>query len=145
MRSSRVIEAPPIGEPVNNLPVQVSLVVPSSVGEDQVDREVFEERVENTKKWFSERFGGDTTTRGDGDYVMDDELIEEPVAIVESSTSIEKYKQKAEELAKFIRTRRQVWGQDTIAYKIEGRVFIYPKREYIDHDKTVTRDLIKVL
>jgi len=141
----RVIETPPVGEPVNNLPVQVSIVVPSTVEQEQIDRETFEKRVEETKRWFDSKFGGDTTTRGVGGYLADDNLIEEPVAVVESSMAIDTYKQHADDIAKFIKSRRQAWQQDTIAYQIEGRLFIYPKKDYIDDDADMTDKLIKVL
>ena len=142
---SQTVEAPPIGEEVNNLPVQVAMHVPSTEEDQPITTSEFERRVERTKKWFDERFGGDTSTRGTGGYVMDDELIEEQVAIVESSMSIDTYKTQAENLADFIRQKRKDWKQDTVLYKVEDRVFIYPHREYIDDDDSLTDELIRVI
>jgi hypothetical protein len=141
---SQVVEAPPIGEAVNDLPVQVALHVPSTEEDEIIATSEFERRVEETKRWFDERFGGDTSTRGMGGYVMDEELIEEPVAIVESSMSIERYKRYADEFADRIRQWRKEWKQDTILYKVEDRVFVYPQKDYIDHDETMD-EIIRVL
>lgn len=76
---------------------------------------------------------------------MEDELIEEQVAIVESSMSIATYKVQADNFADFIRQKRKDWKQDTVLYKIEDRVFVYPHREYIDDDKSLTEELIRVI
>lgn len=143
--SRRTVPAPDVGEEVNNLPIQVSFVVPSTRGAEQVSNEHFRKRIKFAKKWFDSRFGGDTTTRAKGGYLAEDELIEEDVAVVESSMSIDTYLEKKDELADFIRERQQNWEQDTVMFKIEDRVFIYPQRGYIDDDKTVPEELIAVI
>ncbi|PSP82633.1 hypothetical protein BRC96_10490 [Halobacteriales archaeon QS_6_64_34] len=71
-------------------------------------------------------------------------IIEEQVAIVESSMSIDTYKQYADAFADRIRQWRKEWKQDTILYKVEDRVFIYPQKDYIDHDETMD-EIIRVL
>lgn len=141
----RVVE-PPLADSteINNLPVQVSFVVPSTRGGDVLPKEHFEDRVKYAKKWFDERFGGDTTVRGKGGYLMDDELIEEPVAIVESSMSVSTYEEYREEFGEFIKERRENWDQDTVMFTVEDRVFIYPKRDYIDDGETVPPGFVLV-
>lgn len=138
------IPAPYEGDEVANLPVQVAVVVPSTDGDRQMSQDAFTTRVNNVQKWFDARFGGDTTIRGKGGYLADDELIEESVAIVEASMSVDTYKDRYHELGEFVAEKREDWGQDTVLYRIEDRVFIYPDRDYLDDDTQVPAGLIRV-
>lgn len=139
------IPAPHAGEEVNNLPVQVAFIVPSTRKDKQLSQGDFENRVRFTKKWFDERFGGDTTIRGKGGFLLDGELIEEPVAIVESSMSVETYMEYREDFADFVRQRRNNWDQDSILYRVEDRVFIYPERDFIDDGESVPTGMVDII
>lgn len=139
------VEPPHEGAEVSDLPIQVSVVVPSTRGDKQLSKRFFERRIETTREWFDSHFGGDTTVRGSGGYLEDGRLIDEPVAIVEASTTTEKYNKFRGDFATFVESKQKNWQQDTILYTVEGRVFIYPKRPYIDdEDKEMARQLIKV-
>lgn len=138
------VPAPPIGEEIANLPVQVSFVVPSTRGGDVVDRDHFEKRIKFTREWFDTKFGGDTTIRASGGYLGDDELITEPVAVVESSMSVDSYMAHKDEFAQFVKERQRSWDQDTVLYAVEGRKFIYPKREYLDDGDDVPPGIVMI-
>lgn len=142
--ATRRVEAP-LGSNVNNLPVQLSLIVPSTSHGEQMPTREFRQRVSRVRKWFSARFGGDTTVRGSGGFIDENELIDEDVAIVESSMSIETYREERSTFADYVRSKREDWGQDAVTYQVEDRVFIYPEKGYIDHDEDVPTDLVKVL
>lgn len=139
------VPPPHIGEEVNVLPIQVAVVVPSTTGQSVVRKDEWEDRIEATKTWMSNRFGGDTTVRGSGDYVGEDGLlIEEPVAIVEAGMSMDTYVEEHEAFADFIERKREEWEQDTVMYRVEDRIFIYPERSYIDDESDIPTALIPV-
>ncbi|GAG12478.1 unnamed protein product [marine sediment metagenome] len=130
----RFIRAPPL-KSINNLPVQVSVIVPSTEKEIKIPQPEFEKRIESEKKWFSRRFGGDTSVKTEGSFFDGNDFIVEKGVSVESSMSVDTYNKKRRLLAKHLLDRQKQWKQDTMLMKIEGKVFIAPKRPYIDHDK----------
>lgn len=138
------IPLPMDADEVNQLPVQLSIAVPSTDDDGQITRDEFEERINNTKKWFDERFGGDTTIRAVGGFLQDDELIEEPVALVESSMAMDTYEKHKDDFGDFVKKKKQQWEQNSILYQIEGRVFIFPRQDFIDDDLEIAREMIKV-
>jgi hypothetical protein len=70
-----------------------------------------------------------------GTYWDGTELIKEKGAKVESSTTIPKYKTKINKIIHYADKKRDKWGQDTIALQVEGKLFVIPKKDYIDDDK----------
>lgn len=117
---------------VNRLPIQVGIVVPSTRDEDvKISDSAFRKRVETTRKFLDKRFGGDTTIDGSGGYVGGGSLITEETALVVSSTTESEFERNRDSLRRFIREKRRNWGQDTLAYMVEGDLYIYPERDYI--------------
>lgn len=130
---------------VNNLPVQVSFIVPSTRGGDDISKSDFDQRVEYTRRWFSSAFGGDTTVRGSGGFVDENgQLVEEAVAEVQSSTTRAKYMETRADFAQFVRRRRRNWLQDAVTFEVEGRTYIYPEKPYIDDDVVIPAELVEV-
>lgn len=128
----------PVGvEAVNNLPVQVQIVVPSTIGNDPISQDVFEERIDSVRRWMADKYDGTTSVKASGEYVGDDSVISEPVSVVESSMSIGTYRRYLDDLGQFIRRMQREWEQDTVFYSVEGRDFIYPERHYIDDDSEI--------
>lgn len=142
----RQIPAPPVGAEVNNLPIQVAFAVPSTRGAETIDDEHFKERVTFARKWMSDRFGGDTTIRASGGYVTDEgDLIDEPVALVEASMSVDTYMDNREAFAEFVKERKRNWEQHQILYRVEDRVFIYPHKESVDDSERIPDDFVRVI
>lgn len=132
-------------EVMNNLPVTVAIVVPSTRDEDiRIQQGAFETRIEYMEKLFDDWFGGDTTIRAEGGYVQEEtgERIAEDVAIVESSTTVEKYRKIKDRLKDEIEERQENWSQDTIAFRIGERTYIYPKKDYIDDEDRAKMDVL---
>jgi hypothetical protein len=126
--------------PIKNtmvLPVQFSITIPSTQDIDQdIGKKEMKERLKEAKKWMIDRFMGDTTILGKGDYNTDGKLIEEDVGIINVSTTPESYEGHKAELAKFIKDKREEYGQKQMAFNIENDLFLYPKnpkRPYIKH------------
>lgn len=124
----------------NVLPVQVSVIVPSTERNKLISNSEFNKRVMDEKRWFDSVFGGDTSVETLGGYVgSGNKLITERGARVSSSMSVQKYKSVRNKLASHFRSRRKEWKQETILYSIEGVDFITPKKGYIDHESGLKR------
>jgi len=119
----------------NRLPVQVSVIVPSTKFDKLVPTEEFNTRISDEQKWFNEQFGGSTTIKEVGSYNLDGKVITEPGVLVESSMTVKEYKENKAKLEAHFRNRRSAWKQDSILVKVEGQSFIVPKKSYIGDDK----------
>ncbi len=122
----------------NRLPVQFSVVVPSTRLDKKVTAKVFRKRVDDEKRFLSRKFGGDTSVKATGGFVLRkgkrDVLIKEKVSIVESSMTPKKFNENRQSLGKHIVTVKRKWQQNSVLYKIEGETFIFPRQKFIDHD-----------
>ncbi len=129
----------------NRLPVQVSIAVPSTELDKKITDKKFKKRINDEKKYFSKTFGGDTSIRATGSFVLKqgkkDILIKEKVVLVESSTTPVKYNSKRGIISKHIIKKKKDWKQNSVLYKVEGENYIYPKQGFIDHDDS-KRDII---
>lgn len=144
------IPAPKL-ESSNNLPVQVSLLVPSTERDEPISTIAFNKRIKETKDFFDQlkdnkgNTGGETTINTSGSYWdgKNNERIDEDGAIVERSMSIPTYEKNIKEIVDYAKKKREEYSQDTILLGVEGRKFIIPKRDYIDNDeKTNNKKII---
>lgn len=125
----------------NRLPVQFSIIVPSTKLSKSVSDKTFNSRVKQEKEYLTRLFGGETAIRGTGSYVLkasglSEKKIPEKVMLIEASTTPDRFQEKRKEISNHIRKQQKSWQQDTIFYKIEGESFIYPKKDYIDSDNS---------
>jgi hypothetical protein len=120
----------------NRLPVQVSVIVPSTTQKDKpLSTSEFNRRVDGVKLKMSGLYGGDTSVRGEGNFNLGRKLIKEPVAVVESSTTPQQYETTRTRFASYLRRKRTEWGQNSVAYTVEGVTYIYPRQKFIPHVK----------
>jgi hypothetical protein len=145
LNSFRTIPAPHLKR--NRLPVQISVLVPSTKQKSKpLTQKEFDRRVIAEKKYFSKTFGGDSSTSGEGSYFIDDKgkkrFIREPNVAVEASTTAANYRRKLRQLEKHFSNRRKEWGQDSLLIKVEGQAFIAPKKSYIPDDKTQKNSIL---
>jgi len=143
------IPAPAL-QSANNLPVQVSLIIPSTKNVEgktiKLNTKEFNKRIDETKKFFDENFGGDTAIKEVGSYWdgSKNELVKEKGAIVESSMSIPTYYEKVGKITEYAEKKQKDYLQDTMLVTVEGRKFITPKKDYIDHDTLTENEDILV-
>ena len=111
------------------LPIQFSLNIPSTKNKNQkLNKEEFKERIDKTAKYFSKKFGGDTKIRATGDYISETgEFIPEDIVVIESSMKKTDYKKNKQLLAQYIKRKKDEWGQESLLYRVEDNVYIYPK------------------
>jgi hypothetical protein len=144
-KSENITIPRPKGLRANDLPIQIKMIVPSTTNNNQpIGDEEFNKRIEEVKKYFDKKFGADTTITDTGGYFDGDKWITEKGNIVESSTTIDKYKKNINDVVKFIRQKRKDYGQDSMFLGIEGRSYIIPNKNYIDDDKSVKKKPILV-
>jgi hypothetical protein len=118
----------PLKKESTELPIQFSINVPSTKNIDEpISPEEFQARIDETKKFLSKTFGGDTEIKGKGDYTKDGRLIQDDVSVIESSMKSEAYKENKKKLEEYIAKKQKEWTQDTIGYSFEDAFYIYPK------------------
>lgn len=119
----------PLQNKATQLPIQFRIVVPSTTNKNEKLTPLqYQSRIDETAKDLSKKFGGETTIRGVGGYVSQEgELINEDVAVIESSMKLEDYKKNKLALGNFIKNKQKSWGQETIGYGVEDELYIYPK------------------
>ena|SRR3989304_4529494 len=126
------LEAPLQSQSID-LPIQFSLIVPTTV-EKNKSASKFEQkkRADETKAFLDKSFGGDTTVTAQGGFISSQgktkgKRISEKVFVVEGSTTKENYMKIKPQLENFIKEKRKAWGQESIAYRFEDTFKIYPK------------------
>lgn len=117
----------PLQTKATKLPIQFSIHVPSTEYDKKISSEAFNNRVKETAKELSEKFGGDTAIRGKGDYTSEGKLIREDVVIIESSMTKKDYKKNKKAIEELIKQKRKDWEQESIGYSFEDDFYIYPK------------------
>lgn len=132
----------------NRLPVQVSIIVPSTtLNNRKIKTPAFRRRVESEKRFFTKHFGGDTAIKSEGNFELKEEgkkpiFVKEKNLIVESSTTPKVFNSKRKILIQHLKDRQKEWKQNSIFYKIEGESFIFPRQKSIPHDKTKRKILV---
>lgn len=129
----------------NRLPVQFSVIVPSTKLNKKITPRAFQKRIDSEKRFMDRTFGGDTTVRAVGSFVLrkgrKDILIKERNAIVESSTIKRVFNSKRRSLVRHIKLRQKQWKQNSILFKIEGESFIFPRQKFVAHQRS-KRDIL---
>lgn len=118
---------PPLDDEAHAATVQFAIIVPSTRDGDPITDAAFEDRIEQVQRWMDERFGGDTTIRGTGDYIDDaGELAAEDVAVVETFMTPAEYRDRKGAIESFIKERYRNWRQDQIGFEFEDDLYVYP-------------------
>lgn len=130
----------------NRLPVQFSVIVPSTKINKKISTRDFKKRIDSEKIFMSKTFGGDTSVKSTGSFVLrkgkKDILIKEKTAIVESSTTPKVFNSKRKVLIQHIKQRQKQWKQNSILFKVEGESFIAPRQSFIPHDNSKRKILV---
>ncbi len=131
----------------NRLPVQFSIIVPSTKLDKKISTQAFNKRIDSEKSFMSKTFGGDTAIKAEGNFELKEKgkklkLIKERNVIVESSTTKKKFNENRKVLITHLKARRKEWKQNSILFKVEGETFITPRQSFIPHDKSKRKILI---
>lgn len=131
----------------NRLPVQFSIIVPSTDKDKKISASRFNKRIDDERRFMSRTFGGDTSIRGSGDFELTEKgkkpiLIKERIFMVESSTTPKKFNESRKKLITHLKDVKKKWKQNSILFKVEGESFIFPKQSFIPDDKSRRKILI---
>lgn len=131
----------------NRLPVQFSIIVPSTRREKKISTKAFAKRIDSEKRFLSRTFGGDTAIKAEGNFELKEKgkkpiLIKERNVIVESSTTKKVFNSKRTALINHLKARRKEWKQNSLLFKIEGEAFIFPRQSFIPNDTSKRKILI---
>jgi len=131
----------------NRLPVQISIIVPSTRREKKISTAGFAKRIDSEKQFFSRTFGGDTAIKSEGNFELKEKgkkpiLIKERGVIIESSTTKKVFNSKRQILIKHLKARQKQWKQNSVLFKVEGETFIFPRQSFIPHDTSKRKILI---
>ena len=131
----------------NRLPVQFSIIVPSTIREKKISAQAFAKRIDSEKRFFSRTFGGDTAIKSEGNFELKEKgkkpiLIKERGVIIESSTTKIVFNNRRKELIKHLKIIRKKWKQNSLLFKIEGEAFIFPKQSFIPSSRSKRKILI---
>lgn len=109
----------------NGSDIELAVIVPSTRKKDiRINDQAFEKRVEETKEKLSELFGGSNSVRGVGRYKSNDKgTIEEDVAVVETFTTTDRYKEVDQDLKDWLMTKKHNWGQESMGFEYEGDMY----------------------
>lgn len=113
---------------VTSLPIDVTILVPSTNYSKKIPEYEFNRRINVASRFMANAFGGDTTISAKGGYVSSaGKLISEKVAEVNASMTHKQFEDNKHKLEKFIEAMQKLWNQETLAYKVENDLKIYPK------------------
>jgi hypothetical protein len=128
----------------NELPVQFSIIVPSTEMDRTVSATAFRRRIMREKEWLDSRFGGDTSVATLGSYWDGSKVIRERGARLETSMTVERYKAMRRTLAEHVREMRSRWKQQSVMARLEGVDYIHPKQGFPTLKTAVRIDEVQV-
>lgn len=102
------------------LPVRIKIYVPATQGlASRISKRRHEQRAKIIANKLIRLFGGTTRISGYGSWSYDHSIIREPVYLVESFCSEEKWKRHANEMKLYLYAKKREWQQDTLSMEWE--------------------------
>jgi hypothetical protein len=111
-----------------HLPVEQVVIVPSTSGaksQKKLTKADLNTRVNNVRRFMSKRFGGYTSAKATGGFVLrDGKLVKERVVKVTSFATQQDYKKHGSEVISQVGRWGRKWKQESVSYENEGDLFI---------------------
>ncbi len=126
-----------------HLPIQQVVIVPSTSGikdQKKITQIQLSKRVNNVRRFLSNRFGGFTSVRATGGFVLrNGKLVKERVIKVTSFATKKDFKKHRPEVLQQIGRWGKKWKQESVGYEHEGDLFIIepPKKGPVKSMKKV--------
>lgn len=106
------------------LPVQTVTIVPSTNYDKAISAYEFNRRVEDTRRFLSNTFGGYTSVRSVGGYVAKGgALITENASAVTSYATVESFKKNKGKWLSWCRNKKKEWKQENIGVIVENDMY----------------------
>jgi len=108
-----------------HLPVETAVYVPSTTkGNKKVSKTILNKRVRNVRIYLSDKYGGYTSSKGVGGYVMKDgRLVKEGVVRVSSFATEKDFKKNVPVVRQKLKTWGKKWKQEAVGYEHEGDMY----------------------
>jgi len=117
----------PLAGQTTEAPYEIKVYVPSTTLDQPISESDFKSRIDETQEKLSELFGGFTTVDASGGYLsQQDGVISEPVIVVSSWATVGDYQSKMGDLERFLKQKKDDWGQEVIGFEFENDFFMYP-------------------
>ena len=117
----------PLAGQTTEAPYEIKVYVPSTTLDQPISESDFKSRIDETQEKLSELFGGFTTVDASGGYLsQQDGVISEPVIVVSSWATVRDYQSKMGDLERFLKQKKDDWGQEVIGFEFENDFFMYP-------------------
>jgi hypothetical protein len=111
-----------------HLPVQQSIIVPSTSGvkeQRNISQAEMNKRVNNVRTYLSNKFGGYTSVKATGGFVLrNGKLVKEPVVKVTSFATKQAFKKNEADVVKQVGVYGRRWKQESVSYVNEGDLYI---------------------
>ena len=111
-----------------HLPVKQSVIVPSTFGikeQKKISQAKMTTRVNNVRRFLSSRFGGYTSVKAVGGFVLKDgKLVKEKVVRVTPFATKKDFKKHRSSVINQVGTWGKRWKQEAVSYEHEGDLFI---------------------
>ncbi len=117
-----------------HLPIEQAIIVPSTSGiktQRKISKAKLNKRVNNVRRFLSNRFGGYTSVKTIGGFVLKDgKLVKERAVKVTAFATRKDFKKNRGEVIKQIGSWGRKWQQESVGFEHEGDLFIIepPKR-----------------
>ena len=115
-------------ERTTHLPIEQAVIVPSTSGvrsQKRISKEQLTKRVNNVRRFFSKRFGGYTSVKSTGGFILKNgKLGKERVVKVTSFSNKKDFKDHGAEVIRQVGTWGRRWKQQSVGYENEGDLFI---------------------
>ena len=135
-----------------HLPIEQAVIVPSTFGvkdQKRISKKQLTRRVNKVRKFLSKRFGGYTSVKATGGFVLgkDGKLVKERVVKVTSFSNKKDFKKHGAEVIRQVGVWGKRWKQQSVGYENEGDLFIIePSKKGLPKvmRKVVGKKMIKV-
>jgi hypothetical protein len=111
-----------------HLPIENTIYVPSTSGvkeQKKIDDIAMQKRVNEVRKYMSKKFGGYTSTKATGGFVLrDGKLVKEPVVKVTAFSSKQDFINQQKNLFNQVGRWKKKWKQESVSYEQEGDLFL---------------------
>lgn len=111
-----------------HLPIEQTVIVPSTSGvrtQKKISEAQLKTRVNNVRRFLSSRFGGYTSVKAVGGFVLKDgKLVKEKAVKVTAFASKEDFKKKRGQVIRQVGVWGNKWKQESVGYEHEGDLFI---------------------
>jgi len=116
------------------LPIENAIYVPSTYGEKEqkeISDKEMAKRVAEVRRFLSKNYGGYTSVKAVGGYVLKDgKLVKENVVKVTSFSTKEDFEKNEDKTFEQVGKWGKKWKQESVGYENEGDLFYVSPRPY---------------